>query len=156
MPSTAAKPLTYSQSRLMVLLKKDRRTMAGILMKVAPAGQEDGRPVYFMADVVNAMLADAANAIPTATDNLKAERARETRERRMKLERENAAAAGQFVSLGDAERFLEARFSKIRGRLRAIPGTVAPSLESVSSDEAEALVAEEIHSALEELSRRRA
>jgi len=156
MPKEALKPLKHSQSGLMVLLEKDRRTMKRLLMKVPPAGEENGRPVYFMADVVNAILEEDANAIPTATDNLKAERARETRERRLKLERENAAAAGRFVSIGDAERVLEVRFSKVRGRLREIPGTVAPLLESVSSNEAEALVAEEIHSALEELSSRRA
>lgn len=154
MANSPHQPLKFTASRLSVELRKDRRTLARILANVTPCGKESGYDVFWMADVINAMLAEVARAKPNATDGLAQERAGEAKERRLKLARENAIANSQYVNIDDVGRSYENRLTNVRTRLMELPGKCAPLLEGVTSGEAEELIAEEIESALKELSGR--
>ena len=84
--------------------------------------------------------------------DLASERARLAREQTETAARRNAIARGEFVSIEEVGRQIEAEYGVVRQRLLAIPGTIADDLVGLERHDVEVKLQQVIAEALKELS----
>lgn len=143
----------WSLSGLSAELGIDRRRMGKIVASLTPCGVGKSREsLYRMADVIDA-LQQSASAAGSPGDLADAELRKAAAEAELK-ELRLARERGELIAVDDLARLVEAEYVAVRSRLLAIPSKLAPEIAQIDNPtEVQALIAAEIHEALDELGR---
>lgn len=136
----------WSINALSVELKKDRALIGRLVSELEPAGKDGRAKLYWMSDVVLAML-------ERDDLDLTAEKARLAKEQADKHEIENAVRRGELIEAADALDTWGDQIANARAKILAIGHTVAPVVAAETDATAcQELIDERAKEALGELS----
>lgn len=154
-------PDLYSISKLSEELKLDRRTVSKRLGSLAPAKKNQTLKVFYLADVVNLLIAQAVEAAKPAESDAPAEeegdaigreKLRLTRAQADKMELELAVARGEVIPATEVETIWSNISAAIKAKMNAIPSRAAQSVIGMEEvRDIEALLKAMVNEALIEL-----
>ncbi len=136
----------WTISGLAAELDRDRRTITRALRDVPHDGKEGRYKAWHMTTALAAM-ADG----PGDTLDLTAERARFAAAQADDREMKNDLARGDQIKVGEFHMMMTTAFARVRAKLLALPSKMAPLVAATTPAEAQAMLREVIHDALNEL-----